>query len=156
MKRALYRQVEHLVDVLPVIANLQHFGLVPHALALFANQLHIGQKLHLDCHRAVALACLATAAGNVEGEMPGGVTALLALRLCREQLPNGIKRLDIRHRVRPRRSSDRRLIHQYDRVDPIGAFNLIYFGAYSPADLAFFAGQRVVQHIMHQRRFPRS
>ena len=79
MQCLFHGQVEHVVDVLAVIADLQHLRLVARALALLADELDIGQELHLDGDGAIALADFAAAAGDVEGKMPGSVAALLAL-----------------------------------------------------------------------------
>ena len=68
------------MDVLASIANVQNIGLVTRALALFADQLNVGQELHLDGDGAVALANLAAAAGDVERKVPGAEAALLGLR----------------------------------------------------------------------------
>src|SRR6516162_381835 len=153
---APYRQIEYLVDVLAVVANLQHFGLVSHALAFLADQLDVCQELHLDRYGTIALAGLTASPGNIEGEVSGGVAALLAFRLRCKQFTNRIECLDVRHRIRARRASDRRLIDQYDFVDPVGAVDFIHFGARASADLAFLGGKGVVQYVVHQCRFPRS
>ena len=129
VQRLLHRQVQHVVNVLAVIANLQHFRLVARALALLADQLHVGQELHLHRDRAVALAGFAAAAGNVEGEMSRGVAALLALRQRGEQLADGVERLDVGHRIGARRAADGRLIDQHDFVDPLRAFHALDLGA---------------------------
>ena len=88
LQRLLHRQVEHFVNVLAAIANLQHLRLVARALALLANQFDVGQELHLDRDRAVALAGFAAAAGNVEGKVSGGETALLRFGKGSEQVAN--------------------------------------------------------------------
>ena len=115
------------MNVLAVVAHFQHLGLVARALALLADQFDVGQELHLDGDRSVALADIAAAAGNVEGKVAGSVTALLALRQGREQLANGIERLDVGHGIRARSAPDGRLIDQHDFVDPIGAFDFVHF-----------------------------
>ena len=51
--------------------------LIARALAFLADQLHVGQELHLHRDGAIALADFAAAAGHVEGKMAGGVAALL-------------------------------------------------------------------------------
>ena len=70
MQRLFHRQVQHFVDVLAAIAHFQHLRLVSRAFALFADQFHVGQKLHLHGHGAVALAGIAAASGDVEREVP--------------------------------------------------------------------------------------
>ena len=73
------------MDVEAVVADLQDAALVARALALLADQLHVGQKLHLHGDGAIALAGFAAPAGNVEREMAGGVAALFGLARGGEQ-----------------------------------------------------------------------
>ncbi len=60
--RLAYRELQHFVDIQIVVANLQDAALVARTLALFADQFHVGQELHLHRHRAIALAHFAAAA----------------------------------------------------------------------------------------------
>ena len=78
-------QVQHVVDVLALVANVEHLRLVARAFAFFADQFDVGEELHFDGDGAVALAGFAAAAGDVEGEMSGGEAALLALRAARRR-----------------------------------------------------------------------
>ena len=103
-------ELQRLVDIESVVANLEDAALVARALALFAHQLDVGQELHLDGHRAIALADLAAAAGDVEGEVAGGISALLGLARGGEQGADCVERLDVGHRVGARRAPDGRLI----------------------------------------------
>ena len=113
LHRLAHRQLQHFVDVQAVVLDLQDAALVARAFALFADQLHVGQKLHLDRHRAVALARLAAAARDVERKVPGRVAALLRLPRGGEQRADQVERLDVRHRIRTRRAADRRLVHHH-------------------------------------------
>ncbi len=122
-----------------MIAHLQHLRLVARALAFFADQFHVGEKLHFDRDRAVALAAFAAPAGNVEGKMSRRVAALLALRQGSEQFADGVECLDVGHRIGPRRAANRRLVHQHDLVNPLRAFHAIDFGLRSAGDLPFSA-----------------
>src|SRR5271157_1951622 len=79
-ERAFHGQVQDFVNVLPVIAHLQHFRLVTHPIAFLADQFDIGEKLHLHGHGTVALTGIATSSRDVEGKMPRRVATFLALR----------------------------------------------------------------------------
>ena len=59
------------MDVQAVIADIEHAWLVARAVAFLADELDVGEELHLDGHGAVALAGFAASAGNVEREMAG-------------------------------------------------------------------------------------
>ena len=83
--RLAHRELQHLVDVQTVVANIQNAALVARALALFADQFHVGQELHLHRDRAIALAGFAAAARNVERKVARRVAALLGFARGGEQ-----------------------------------------------------------------------
>ena len=56
------------MDVLALEANLQCLAVEAPPLADGTGHPHVGQEVHLQAIGAVALACLATAAGFVEAE----------------------------------------------------------------------------------------
>ena len=58
--------LEDLVDVFASVENFQNPALVSSSLAVLANQFDVREKLHFDGDRSIALACLATAAWNIE------------------------------------------------------------------------------------------
>src|SRR5467141_2064931 len=96
------RQVQHVGNRLSFITDLQCFPIVTPSFAHFARDVDVGQKVHLDLHQPVALACLAPAAFDIEREQA---------RVCR--------------RVGPRRAADRALIdvdHLIDVVEPLQTF----------------------------------
>src|SRR5438128_12181512 len=86
--------LQDLVNILTAEMDVEHAAFVAHALALFANQLDVGEELHLDLHRALTLAGLAASPGNVERKMSGGVAALLRLRCGGEQSADVVERAD--------------------------------------------------------------
>src|SRR5204862_1416706 len=74
-QRLPHRLLEHFMDVEPVVADLKDAALVARAFALVADQLDIGEKLHLHGDRAIALAGLASSAWDIERKMSRGVAA---------------------------------------------------------------------------------
>ncbi len=112
------------MDVAAVVADIQNAALVARALALVADQLDIGQELHLDGDGAVALAGLAAAAGDVEGEMAGGVAAPLGLFGGGEEAADEVEGLDVGDRIRARRAADGRLVDHHGLADQLGADRL--------------------------------
>jgi len=96
------------MNILAAIADLENLGLVTRSFALFADQLDVGEKLHLDRNRPVTLASLAAAAWNVEGEVARAETAFLGLRQRSQEIADGVKGLDIRDRIGARCTTDRR------------------------------------------------
>src|SRR5262249_50664762 len=138
-------------DVLAAIFDVEDRGFKPRALALLANELDVGQELHLDSDRAVAFAHVASSARNVEREMAGVVTARLSFARRSERLAYRVVDLDVRHRIRPRSAPDRRLVDE-DRV--IDEFAAVETGEISDFSLpiAALALQPRVEAIMHERR----
>ena len=80
LKGLLHRQPQHFMNIKAVVLDLQHRGLEASALAIFTNQFHVGEELHLHSNRSVALTSLATSARYIERKMSGGVAALIRLR----------------------------------------------------------------------------
>src|SRR2546425_6970263 len=79
-QRLLDRHVEHIGDRLALEANLERLAVVARPLARLARDVDVGQEVHLDLDRPVALAGLATTAADVEREAPWLVAAHLRLR----------------------------------------------------------------------------
>src|ERR1700744_4641484 len=80
LQRFTHREVQHFMNIFAFIANVKDRRLVAHAFAVFANQLHVGQKLHLDGYGAIALTRLTAAARYVEGKMSSAESMLVRLR----------------------------------------------------------------------------
>ena len=133
------------------IPDLEHLRLEPLAVALIARHEDVGEELHLDPHLAFALARFAAAARHVEGEVARRQPARTRILGGGKQLADRVERLEIRDRVRPRRSSDRRLVDEHRVGDELGAFEFPKRAdALLPA--AFGALDRGVQHVVHERR----
>src|SRR5262249_2123525 len=84
------RQIQHLVNRSPAVADLQHLRFESLAVALIARNEDIGEELHLDADLALALTGLATSARHVERKMAGGQPARSRVLRRREQFSNGI------------------------------------------------------------------
>ena len=85
VQRLAHRQAEDFVDILVAIAHFQNAALEARAAAFLADQFDVGEKLHLDGDRAVALAGLAAPAGDIEGKVAGAEAALLGLAAWRRR-----------------------------------------------------------------------
>ena len=117
-------QLQNFVDVQAVVFDLEDAGLEAGALALLANQLDIGQKLHLHRDGAIALAGFAAPSWNVERKVAGGVAALFGVARGGEDLPDQVEHLDVSHRVGARGAADRRLIDHDGFAYGFRAFDL--------------------------------
>src|ERR1700733_1423071 len=94
-QRLANREIQNLVNVLALVMDLQHLRLIARAFAFVADQLDVGEELHFDCDRAVALAIFAAAAGNVEGKMPGREAALLGFRERSKEFADNVECFDV-------------------------------------------------------------
>ena len=110
------------MDILALITHIKNRSFVPRPPAFLAEEFDVGEKLHLYRYGSVALASLATAAGNVEGEVPGGVPPLLRFRQRGKQFADSVECLDVGNRIRAWGAADRRLIDEDDLFDLLAAF----------------------------------
>ncbi len=97
---------------LPLYLTSRMRCLVAGAVAVFAGQFDVGEELHFDGDGAVALAGVAAAAGNVEGEVAGGEREALGLGLRGKELADEIEALDVGDGVGARRAADGGLVDE--------------------------------------------
>ena len=116
-------QVQHFMNVLAFVVDIEHLRLVARAFAFVANQFHISQKLHFNGDRAIALAGFATPAGHVKRKMSGREAALLRFRQRGKKLADNVEGLDISDRIRARSAANGRLIDENNLIEKIVAFN---------------------------------
>src|SRR5690606_2706721 len=90
-------------------------------LAHRGGDVDVGQEVHLDLDRAVALARLAAAALDVEGEPSGLVAALARLRGPGEQVADVREDAGVGGRVGPWGAADGALVDLDDLVDVLDA-----------------------------------
>ena len=97
-------------------------------MADVAGDVDVGQEVHLDLDDAVALAGLAAAALDVEGEAAGLVAARLGLRQAGEPVADRREGAGIGGRVGARRAADRRLVDVDDLVEEFEALDAVVLG----------------------------
>src|SRR5271154_1022462 len=95
-------ELKHLVNVQSLVTNVENGALEARALAFLADQLDIGQELHLYRDRTVALAIFAASAGNIEGKMAGIVAAFFGVGRVGEDFADQIEGFDVGDWVRAR------------------------------------------------------
>ena len=172
LHRFAHGELQGFVDVAAVVLDLEDAALVARAAAVFADELDVGEELHLDGDGAIALARFAAAARDVEREMSGGVAALFGFAGGSEQAADDVERLEIGDGVRARRAADRRLVDHDGAGDAVGAFDLFagQLGAGSVerlggvVELGVVVGlagfvqrfERAEHHVVDERRFARA
>ena len=99
------------------VGDLERLGVVARAVARRAGCVGAGQEEQLDGDESLALAGLAAALGDVEGEAARAVAAGLRLVRCGVQLAHGVEHPRVRREVRPRRPADRPLVDEHQPVE---------------------------------------
>ena len=113
---------------LPLNSDFQRLAVVALALADVAGDVDVGQEVHLDLDDAVALAGLAAAALDVEGEAAGLVAARLGFRQAGEPFADRREGAGIGRGVGARRAADRRLVDVDDLVDVLEPLDAVVRG----------------------------
>ena len=104
----------------PLPADLQRLLVVARAVAGRARRVDARHEQQLDADEALALAGLAAALGDVEGEAAGVVAARARRRRRGEQLAHVVEQAGVGGEVGARRAADRLLVdaHQAARCAP--------------------------------------
>ena len=155
LARLVHRHVEHLVDVLTLVAHLKRLLVIALALTHVAGHIHIRQEVHLDLQKAVARAGLAAAALDVEGKPARPVAARLGVRRFGEQVANVIEHAGIGCRVGARRAPDGRLVN-IDHLVQIGQPGDLIMRARARLGAVELGGQLFVQDLVDERGFARA
>src|SRR5262249_52225504 len=122
------------------------------AAAHFAQNVNVGQEVHLDAALAFALAGFASSAGDVERKTSGLVTALTRLGQHGVEIANVAENTSVGGRIGAGRPPDRRLIDANDFVDVLGAGDqLVLAGLFARAVQLF--RQRAIKNVIDQRGF---
>ena len=149
--RLLDAHLEHLGDVLALVADLERLAVVALALADLAGHVHVGQEVHLDLDLPVALAGLAAAALDVEAEAAGLVAAQLALGRLREELADVVEHAGVGGRVAARRAADGRLVDVDDLVEVLGAVDAVVLAGAQLGAPVEARRHALVQDLVDQR-----
>ena len=154
-ERLLDRHLEHVRDRLALEAHLQRLLVVAVPVAGLAGHVDVGQEVHLDLDRPVALARLAAAAADVEGEAARLVAAHLRLGRERVELADVREQVDVGGRVRARRAADRLLVdvdHLVEDLDPLDRRVLAGLDAHPVEPVR----ERLVEDLVDEGRLARA
>ena len=151
----LHVHVEHVADALALEADVQGLAAEPLALADRAGDPDVGEEVHLQPVRAVPLAGLAPASGDVEAEPARRVAAGLGLGEPGVQVADLVEQLDVGRRVGARRPADRRLVdvdHLVELLEPLDPVVRARLGD-GPVQVA---RQGLAEDVAHQRALARA
>src|SRR6185503_43147 len=147
--------VQHFVNILPAITNVENLLLEARAFALLAHQLDVGKKLHLHGDRAVALANLAAPAWKIEREVRRIESSRLCFTRARKDFADRVVHFDVRHWIRTWRAPNRRLIDEDHIVDKLPTLDLLKSSDVTLPLAALFLQTRV-ETVVNQRRLSRT
>src|SRR5690606_35608262 len=108
--------------------DVERLAVVALAVADVAGDVDVGQEVHFYLDDAVALAGLAAAALDVEGEAAGLVAAGFRLRQAGEPVADRREGAGIGGGVGARRAADRRLVDVDDLVQKFEALDAVVVG----------------------------
>ena len=143
------------MDVLAAITHVEYLLFEARAFALFTDEFDVGEKLHLDRHRAVALTDFTATAGHVERKMRGIEAMRLGFARGRERFANRVVDFYVGHGIRTRSAADRRLIYENYFIDMLRAFELLISADVALPIAALFL-QTGIDAIVNQSRFTRA
>ncbi len=159
-------EAEHLMDIESLVLDVEDRLLETGAAALFADEFDVGEELHFDGDGAVALADFAAAAGDVEGEVAGGVAFAVAIGRGGEQVADDVEGLDVGDGIRTRGAADGGLVDEDDFVEQVGAIDglpelavgagelfALLLGGFPRAFPFEFLGQSLEDDLMDQGAF---
>ena len=146
------RHIENICNALTFVENLQSLTVVPCTMANLAGDINIRQKVHLNLEGSITLTGLAPSPLHIEGETPGTVTAKLCLRNFSKELTNLIPNSRVGGRIRPRCTTDRRLINMHDLIKPLSSHNGT-MASRNKTGTVQTASQGPIKNLIDQGRF---
>ena len=102
-----HRHGENVVDIFPVIPDVEGFFLIALSFAGFAGQIEICHELHFNLLKPIPFTRITAAARDVERKIAGFEAANACRLRGSKQLANLIEHLDVGNWIRTGRPSDR-------------------------------------------------
>ena len=112
--------VQHIGDVFAFVGDLEGLAVVAATVADVAGDEDVGEEMHFDFERAVALAMFAASAFDVEAEASGVVAADTGGGDLREKFADGAEGTGVGGGIGARGASDGRLVDHDEAVDLSG------------------------------------
>ena len=117
------RHIEDICNALTFVEDLQGLTVVACTMAHFAGHVNIRKKVHLNLEGSITLTGLAPSSLHIEGETPRTITAKFCLRDFSKELTDLIPDSRVGSRIRPRCTTDRRLVDVHDFVEAVSSYN---------------------------------
>ena len=110
-QRLLHCHIQNVVDTLTLILDLQGLTVVSFPSTHLTWHIDIREKMHLDLQNSVTVAGFTSAAFHIKAESAFLVSPGLRICCSCEQVSDHVKDTGVGCRVRPRCTTDRRLIN---------------------------------------------
>src|SRR5207247_4218521 len=151
-RRFIHRQIENVGDVLAFVSDLQRLAVIAFAVAHFAFDVNVRQKVHLDFNQSAAFAIFAAAAFDIETEPPRVITAHPRCWQVTEQFADLCERAGVGHWIRTRRSANRALVDDDCFIDLFHSANRSISARFFPR-IVKMPKQSAPQNVIQQGGF---
>ena len=145
-------EIEDVGDAVAVELDGERFLIVTAAVTYFAEDVDVGQEVHLDAALAFALAGFAAAALNVEGEAAGLVAALAGFGEHGEEVADGGEDAGVGRGIGARGAADGGLIDLDDFVELVDADDAAVLAGFFAGAVEFF-GEGAVEDVVDEGGF---
>jgi len=116
---------KHIGNGLPTVFDQKGFAIVTFALAVFALDIDIGQKVHLNFPGSCTLTHFAPATFDIKAEPPGFVSPDLRFGHAGKEIADKSEYACIGCRIGSRRAADGRLVDVDYLIDITDSFNAV-------------------------------
>ena len=110
VQRLLHGHIQHIIDILSLIIDLQRLTVIALPAADLAGYIYVRKEMHLHLQDPVAGTGLAPSALHIKGKPALGIALRLCVRRRRKKITDQIEHAGIGRRIRPGRPSDRALV----------------------------------------------
>ena len=155
IERLLNVHFQHVGDRLLFVLDLQRFAVEAMSLADRAGDPDIGQEVHLELVRPVAVASFAPPAVDVETESARLVAAAFRLAHLGEEAADLVQQLDVGGRIAARRATDGRLVDGDHLVEVLQPFDRFMHARLAQPEVQI-ATQGLDQDVANQRTLARA
>ncbi len=145
-----HRHIQHIVNALSFVFDLQCLPVVASAVADLAGHVHIRQEMHFDLDNAVAAAGLTSSSLYIKGKTSLCIASGLCIRCGGKKLPDHIKHAGIGGRIGARRPPDGGLIDIDDLIQLLHALYAVMCTGHHSGSVQGLC-QRFIKHFIDQR-----
>ena len=149
----LRRHLQDVGDIFALIQHLQGLPVVPFAVADFAGNIHIGEKMHLNLHKTVAAAGFTPAALHIEGKPPRAVAPHFGVRRGGKQVPDVVEQARIRGGIGTGRPPDGTLVNGNDLIQMFQSLHPVVRSWPGPG-VVQLGRQGFIEHLIDEAGFP--